>query len=235
MPDQLDEFLKFTDIRTVRARLTGKKIISADFIDVVKGWFRAQYITVDSTSDRIPNTVIYTTRNVDEEKRREEHLIRLSLTDEMTRLYNRRCYDEDLEEYKLKGLGDGFVLFSVDVNGLKKVNDQKGHAAGDERIKGAADCLALAVRNKGKVYRTGGDEFIAIVHTDEPETIFSEIRSHAGAWHGVYSDTMTMSVGYASKKDEPDAEIDELERIADARMYEDKERYYRENGIDRRR
>ncbi len=235
MPDQLDDFLKFTDIRTVRARLTGKKIISADFIDVVKGWFRAQYITVDSTSDRIPNTVIYTTRNVDEEKRREEHLIRLSLTDEMTRLYNRRCYDEDLEEYKLKGLGDGFVLFSVDVNGLKKVNDQKGHAAGDELIKGAADCLALAVRNKGKVYRTGGDEFIAIVHTDEPEAIFSEIRSHAGAWHGVYSDTMTMSVGYASKKDEPDAEIDELERIADARMYEDKERYYRENGIDRRR
>ena len=62
---------------------------------VVSGWFRAQYITVDSTLDGIPNVIIYVTRNVDEEKRREEHLIRISMTDEMTRLFNRRCYEED--------------------------------------------------------------------------------------------------------------------------------------------
>lgn len=55
------------------------------------------------------------------------------------------------------------------MNGLKTVNDTKGHAAGDELIKGAADCLALSVGNKGKVYRTGGDEFMAVVHSDDPE------------------------------------------------------------------
>ena len=104
MPDQLDDFLTFTNITTVRNRLTNRKIISNDFIDVVAGWFRAQYITVDAAPDGRPNVVIYTTRNVDEEKRREEHLIRLSMTDEMTRLYNRRCYDEDLTEYRNKKL-----------------------------------------------------------------------------------------------------------------------------------
>lgn len=235
MPDQLNAFLTFTNITTVRDRLENRKIISSDFIDVVTGWFRAQYITVKTGSDGKPDIVIYTTRNVDEEKRREEHLIRLSMTDEMTRLYNRRCYDEDLAEYRSKPLDDDFVLFSVDVNGLKTVNDTKGHSAGDELIKGAADCLALSIRHGGRVYRTGGDEFMAVAHTNEPEAIRKEIRKKAAEWHGMYTDEITMSVGYAAFRDYPDAALDELERIADADMYSEKEKHYREKGIDRRR
>ena len=235
MPDQLDDFLTFTNITTVRNRLTNRKIISNDFIDVVAGWFRAQYITVDAAPDGRPNVVIYTTRNVDEEKRREEHLIRLSMTDEMTRLYNRRCYDEDLTEYRNKKLDDDFVLFAIDVNGLKTVNDTMGHSAGDELIKGAADCLALSIRHGGKTYRTGGDEFMAIVHTETPERIREEIRKKAEEWHGMYSDEISMSVGYAAYIDHPDATIDELEHIADSDMYDEKEKYYKGRGIDRRR
>ncbi len=235
MPDQIDEFLTFTNIKTIRARLSHKKLISADFIDVVSGWFRAQYITVDSTLDGIPNVVIYTTRNVDEEKRREEHLIRISMTDEMTRLFNRRCYDEDLREYRNGELSEDFVLFSIDVNGLKTVNDTKGHAAGDELIKGAADCLALSVGKKGKVYRTGGDEFMAVVHTGDPEGLRNAIKEKAKEWHGVYTEEITMSVGYAAHKDQPGASIDDLEHIADADMYAQKEKHYKERGIERRR
>jgi diguanylate cyclase (GGDEF)-like protein len=236
MPDQMEAYLNFTNIKTVRARLSQKKIISADFIDVVKGWFRAQYITVDSTIDGIPNSIIFTTRNVDDEKRREEHLIRISMTDEMTRLYNRRCYDEDLDEYrKLESLEEDFVLFSVDVNGLKNVNDTKGHAAGDELIKGAANCLALIIGHKGKAYRTGGDEFMAIVHTDNPEELREEIQKKASEWHGVYIDKVTLSVGYATTKEHIEAKVDELERLADADMYLEKEKYYKSLGIDRRR
>ncbi|MCR5748098.1 MAG: GGDEF domain-containing protein [Lachnospiraceae bacterium] len=235
VPDQLESFLTFTNLKTVRSRLSQKKIISADFIDVVNGWFRAQYITVDATIDGIPNSVIYTTRNVDDEKRREEHLIRISMTDEMTRLFNRRCYEEDLTSYRQNGLDDTFVLFSVDVNGLKKINDSKGHAAGDELIKGAANCLAFAVGNIGKAYRTGGDEFMAIVHTDAPEKVRESILSKSGEWHGIYADKVTMSVGYAAHYLYKDATIDELEHLADQDMYAEKEKYYKENGIDRRR
>ena len=235
MPDQFDDFMTFTNIKTVRSRLAGKKLISADFIDIAKGWFRAQYITVDSTLDGIPNVIIFTTRNVDEEKRREEHLIRLSMTDEMTRLYNRRCYEEDLEIYRKKDLEDDFVLFSIDVNGLKVVNDTKGHSAGDELIKGAADCLAFTVGNRGKVYRTGGDEFMAILHTDDAESIRIQIIQKASEWHGMYTDKLTMSVGYASHKDNPDLRIDDIEHKADSDMYSEKDKYYRENNINRRR
>lgn len=235
MPDQLEDFKKFTNIKTVRARLSQKKIISADFIDAVDGWFRAQYITVDSTIDGIPNRVIYTTRNVDEEKRREEHLIRISLTDEMTRLFNRRCYEEDLEKFRQGPLADDFVMFSVDVNGLKKVNDTKGHAAGDELIKGAANCLTLAVGNNGKAYRTGGDEFMAVLFTENPEKIRDEIKNKADNWHGVYTDELTLSVGYAAVSDNKNSTVDELEHIADADMYLEKDKYYKDKGIERRK
>jgi diguanylate cyclase (GGDEF)-like protein len=234
-PDHLEAFLTFTNITTVRDRLTNKKIISGEFIDMVAGWFRAQYITVEAAPDGRPNTVIYTTRNVDEEKRREEHLIRLSMTDEMTRLYNRRRYEEDLASCRSEQLSEDFVLFSVDVNGLKTVNDTKGHAAGDELIKGAADCLALTMRQWGKVYRTGGDEFMAIVHADEPEQIREAIEERAAQWRGKFSDELSMSVGYAALRDHPDATVDDLERIADNAMYAKKARYYQQKGIDRRR
>jgi diguanylate cyclase (GGDEF)-like protein len=234
MPSQLDDFLIFTNITTVRERLRHKKIISGDFIDVVAGWFRAQYITVDAAPDGLPNVVIYTTRNVENEKRREEHLIRLSMTDEMTRLYNRRCYDDDLAEYRNKLPEPGFVMFSVDLNGLKAVNDAKGHMAGDELIKGAADCLVLSVGQSGKAYRTGGDEFMAIVYTKEPEKIRQEIGRRAANWRGMYTEGMTMSVGYAAASDHPGATVEDLEHRADADMYAEKERYYKQAGIDRR-
>ena len=235
MPDQIDSFWKFTTITTVRARLTHKKIITDEFIDIEKGWFRAQYIAVDATADGIPNIVIFTTRNIDEEKQREEHLIRISMTDELTRLFNRRCYDEDISIYREHGLTNSFVLFSIDVNGLKNANDTKGHAAGDELIKGAADCLAASVGSKGKAYRTGGDEFLAIVHTDTPEEILTNIRNKASEWHGIHVDQLSMSIGYAAYSDNEGASIDDLEHIADSKMYEDKNKYYRENGIDRRK
>lgn len=235
MPDQLGDFLRFTNITTLKDRLTNRKVISAEFSDVVLGWFRAQYITVDSAPDGTPNIIIYTTRNVDEEKRREEHLIRISMTDNMTRLYNRRCYEEELNEYRRNALPDDFVLFLMDVNGLKKANDTKGHVAGDELIKGAAECISLSVGENGKVYRTGGDEFIAVVHTIEPEDIRSRIIKKATEWHGIYVDELTVSVGYAAKKDYPDAKIDDLEHIADANMYFEKEKFYKEVGLDRRK
>lgn len=235
MPEQMDDFLSFTNITTVRERLTGKKIISGDFVDIDRGWFRAQYITVDAKTDSAPDVVIYTTRNVDEEKKREQTLIQISMTDEMTRLHNRRCYERDLDKLRRKPLEDDFVIFVIDVNGLKTVNDTLGHTAGDELIKGAAACLAITVHKTGRVYRTGGDEFMALVHTDDPECLRKKIHKNAYKWRGVYSRDMSMAVGYAAASDYRDASLDELEHFADADMYSEKEQYYQKAGKNRRR
>ena len=235
LPEQLESFMEFTNIKTVRSRLTNKKLISADFIDVDSGWFRAQYITVDSSMDGIPNLVIYTIHNVDEEKRREENLIKISMTDELTRLFNRRSYDEDLINLRKNDLEPDFVLFSIDINGLKKANDTNGHAAGDELIKAAANCLSKTVGNKGKVYRTGGDEFMIITNLDNPEELKAAIKEKSNKWKGGYNPNLFLAIGYASVKDNPGSSIDKLEHIADTAMYKDKSLFYKESGIDRRR
>ncbi len=233
--DQQEAFDNFTNINTLRERLARKKIISSDFLDMENGWFRAEYITADATLDGIPNVIIYVTRNINEEKKKEEQLIQISRTDELTRLNNRRCYEEDLEEHRSKGIAPDLVVFSADVNGLKKVNDTKGHIAGDELIKGAADCLSSSIGNLGKVYRTGGDEFIAIVSCDNPEDLRKEILEKTAGWHGNYSDKVTVSIGFAAHKDNPNATIDELEQMADSDMYAEKKRFYLESGLDRRK
>ena len=230
----VNDFQKFTNIKTVQKRLIGKKYISYEFESIFTGWFRAMYIPVETDENGVPQVIIYTLQNIDEDKKREEHLVRISMTDELTRLYNRRCFEEDIAKIREKDIEEALVLYSVDVNGLKTVNDNIGHAAGDELIKGAADCMSLVVAGNGRVYRTGGDEYFIIAHTTEPEKLKEDILSEAEKWHGKLIKQLSMSIGYATHKDNPEADIDELERIADKKMYEDKDRYYQESGMRRR-
>ena len=83
------------------------------------------------------------------------------------------------------------------------------------------------------MYRTGGDEFIAIVHVSDCGALLRKIQKNASEWKGNLVDAVSISLGCASHGALPEASIEELERISDARMYEDKERYYREIGYSR--
>lgn len=235
VPDMLDAFWAFTDITTVPDRLINRRSISGEFISTHAGWFRAQYIRVEGDLDKRPDVVIYTIQNIDSEKRREEHLIRISMTDELTRLFNRRCYEEDITAIEKKGPDKDLALISADVNGLKTVNDTKGHGAGDELIVGAATCLLSVIAPYGRVYRTGGDEFMAIVHTPDCESLVGEIRTSTAAWRGALVDELSISIGCAALSEYPDSDVRYLEKISDRRMYDDKSRYYRETGKDRRK
>jgi len=231
--DMVNDFWTFTDITTVRDRLINRRSIAGEFISTNNGWFRAQYIRVKGNLDQRPDVVIFTIQNIDSEKRREEHLIRISMTDELTRLFNRRSYEEDL--MAIEKIDADLALISADVNELKTVNDNKGHSAGDELIVGAATCLLSAVAHSGKVYRTGGDEFMAIVRTPDCGELVRRIQSRTAEWHGNIVDGVSLSVGYATSKDYPYADVRELEKISDQRMYEAKARYYEETGKDRRK
>ena len=232
--DMLDSFWKFTDITTVPDRLVNRRIIAGEFISNKTGWFRAQYIRVRGEIDKRPDMVIYTVQSIEADKRKEEQLIRISMTDELTRVFNRRCYEEDMAAIRREGMEDDFALISADLNGLKETNDTLGHNAGDELVKGAATCLLSAVGAQGKVYRVGGDEFMAMVYTNDCAAMLDEIQRKANAWHGFLADTISLSAGCASRAEYPDADIAELEKIADQRMYAEKARYYETTGKDRR-
>lgn len=178
--------------------------------------------------------MVYMLSRVLKEKYEKEKLIYTSNTDELTKCLNRHAYKEAINNLKLH---DEWGYISMDLNGLKRANDSLGHAAGDELLCAAADCMRECFKAHGNVYRIGGDEFVIIL-TQEVTSLPDRLEAfdkRVASWHGKLVDTMTISHGYALSSEKSWDSIHDLAKAADARMYENKARYYRESGMDRRR
>ena len=227
------EAIEFMDLDSLGDRMMKKKIISGEFVVSNLGWFRMSFISIDIDEDGRPVKVIYTTRSIDEDKRRELKLIRTSYTDELTKCYNRRAYMEDIGD-----MSDDldYVYVSMDVNGLKPVNDTLGHAAGDELLRGASECMRQCFGSYGKVYRMGGDEFAAIIYINARrlKRVQEEFADVVGKWSGDIVKSMSISCGYVASDEKNWESLDEIVKVADERMYENKAAYYSQNGVDRR-
>lgn len=229
--------LRFTNLTTLSERMHNKRTISEEFFGNRLGWYRAQFIAIEADASGNPTRVVFTTQDIDEEKRRNDTLIQKSQTDELTGFYNRRAYEEDIAKYKGKPIEESFVYISFDVNGLKTVNDTLGHAAGDELIISACQCMKDAFGDLGRLYRTGGDEFVCLAFADEMQLkkalcAFEEATSK---WSGILVKGLSVSYGVISRKETPGASVEEIAIIADQRMYSAKREYYQKSGIDRRR
>lgn len=112
--------------------------------------------------------------NIDEQKRLEFELERLSITDELTGLFNRRCLlrrlDELVDEYER--YGGGFALISLDIDNFKAINDAFGHPVGDQVLQRFATLLDARTRKSDLVARTGGEEFIVLMpNTDRASSL----------------------------------------------------------------
>jgi diguanylate cyclase (GGDEF)-like protein len=94
-----------------------------------------------------------------------ERLIYVARSDSLTGLANHRAFQDDLSSAieRRNTAGVPFALLAFDLDGLKRVNDVDGHQAGDAYIKAAAACIRDTIGDHGTVYRTGGDEFMAIL------------------------------------------------------------------------
>lgn len=234
--EQLEEALAFSDLTTLPERLKNKKIISKEIHGKHVGWILQSFVSMEQDEEGRATKVICTTRVIDDEKKQEEKLIRKAQTDELTGLFNRRAYEEDLDAHGSLSTIDDFVYISMDVNGLKVVNDTKGHMAGDELIIGACECMKKSLRAYGKLYRIGGDEFVAIlsVSDDKIKDVLDDFNKTIENWSGTLVDSLSISYGYISKKEKPEMTVRQLGSIAEQRMYEDKDAYYKKFGFDRR-
>lgn len=163
-------------------------------------------------------------------------LVTESRTDGLTELANRRAYEYDIKELHDQSNDDNFVILFLDVNGLKVINDNMGHKAGDELICGAVDCMKSVFKNHGQIYRIGGDEFSIILSADKItlENLLNKFEKIVDTWHGDLVKELSIAYGFAEKQEFPDASISELSAIADKRMYQMKEAHYMAKGIDRR-
>jgi diguanylate cyclase (GGDEF)-like protein len=94
-----------------------------------------------------------------------ERLTRAARADSLTGLGNHRAFQDDLAAAieRRNATGRHFSLLAFDLDSLKQVNDTRGHQAGDDYIRSVAGCIRDAIGDQGDAYRTGGDEFMAIL------------------------------------------------------------------------
>jgi diguanylate cyclase (GGDEF)-like protein len=92
-----------------------------------------------------------------------ERLAAIARTDPLTGLANRRAFEQELEERLTLVRGEPFAVIMLDVDGLKQVNDARGHAAGDAVLKRVASVLSAHLRQDDLVTRWGGDEFVLLL------------------------------------------------------------------------
>lgn len=169
-------------------------------------------------------------------KREIDEQTKLANTDELTSLLNRHAYEVAMSQHHIAPSDDNFAYIAMDINGLKVVNDTLGHMAGDELIKGATDCMRICLGSYGKLYRIGGDEFVAIIHATQRELEFlqKDLEEKVMDWRGEMVSRLSISVGIATKREFPNFPVLELAVIADERMYAAKNEYYTNKGVDRR-
>ena len=167
------------------------------------------------------------------EKYEKEKYIYTSNTDELTKCLNRRAYEVDKQKLNLDG---EWAYISLDLNGLKKANDTLGHSAGDELICAAANCMKFAFASYGKIYRIGGDEFVALLtqSVTDLESILQVFDSSIQDWHGKYSNSISVSYGVVKSSEQSFDSIHSVSKLADERMYKSKYEYYNMSGNDRR-
>lgn len=236
-PEYQKEMHEFTNLDTLDERLPNTDYyISIQFKSLHLGWAEGYFIASDRDENGKLCHAIWAIRTINDEKQKEEKLFYNSYIDELTGLYNRKMYSEDTEENIDEFMKDDFLYVSMDLNGLKHINDTKGHVAGDELIKGAAVCMKKVFEPYGRVYRTGGDEFIAILNiaSEKVNGLMNEFKHTTANYKGKYIDSISVSTGYVIWNDNKELSISQIERLADERMYLEKRNHYTVNANDRR-
>ena len=161
-------------------------------------------------------------RDINDRKQMELKLEYLSYHDQLTGLYNRRFFEQELKRLD-KEENLPLTIIMADVNGLKLVNDSLGHDVGDELLKKVSDVLINGYRSSDVIARLGGDEFVILMpNTDEhgTEQVLKHIKKMASN-EKIGAVDISISFGYETKKN-MNIDILEILKRAEDYMYKKK-------------
>ncbi|MBZ9822184.1 putative bifunctional diguanylate cyclase/phosphodiesterase [Mesorhizobium sp. CA4] len=162
---------------------------------------------------------------------RGKALLRLSRTDPLTGLENRRAIDEKLRDYwsDWQQLGNGFAAILIDVDFFKKFNDCYGHQEGDRCLIHVANALRDLIKQyDGSIGRYGGEEFIVLVRMDKKERVAELAEAicltveRLALTHELRRDgisIVTASVGAALTRVQAGAKLEKIIHEADRALY----------------
>ncbi len=192
-------------------------------VPLMKGGAMVGFLGVDNPRAHYDDATLlasiqfFVTNSLDR-KKQQAYLEKLSYRDMLTGLYNRNRYIERLEAYKqVQDQQIGAIY--IDLNGLKKVNDEQGHRAGDELIVRAAGTIAGIFAEDA--YRVGGDEFVVILLDVSREDFARKTEQLRRQMQKNGVDASIGGVWQASTEN-----LENLLRLADENMYREKKRYY---------
>ena len=160
-------------------------------------------------------------------KKAEAYLEYLGKHDVLTKLYNRSFYVDELNRLERNGPAPVTVII-LDINDLKAVNDQLGHAAGDELLRRAGEILAKLVEQPRRAARIGGDEFAILMpgrDQRDGEEMIDNIARLTALNNQFYSGSeLSFAMGAATGR--PGERLEAVVRQADAAMYAAKRAWY---------
>ncbi len=163
-------------------------------------------------------------RDITERMQLEEQLKYLSFQDQLTGLYNRRYFENELDRLD-GGREYPVTVISADLDGMKLINDSLGHRKGDQYLKACANLLEENMRSSDILARVSGDEFAIILprtNQKEANKLISRIRNAIDAYNEVQPD-LPISISMGLAVSEKDTQLlEETYSMADSNMYQDK-------------
>ncbi len=173
---QSKEMVKnFTDATTFEEKFKNTNTIALEFMDEKSRWIRLRFIVVDRDKEGLLHHILMVIESIDEDKKRQERLRKLSETDMMTGIRNRGSGESLIKQAMAEGKKGMFCL--LDADKFKSINDTYGHIVGDKVIIAIASCLQKTFRDSDIVFRLGGDEFAVFSDGVVTEEIGNRIMS----------------------------------------------------------
>jgi len=167
-------------------------------------------------------------RDITEQKELEQKLLRESVTDGLTSLFNRRMFQHEMtarfSEFVRLGTPFAVILFDFDL--FKEINDRYGHAAGDSVLEQSSDRIRQQLRSSDNAYRIGGEEFAIILPATNrkdamvlAERLRASIAGSPFDAGGPVWATITAGVAMAERSD---CSVEDIVKRADSAMYRGK-------------
>jgi len=217
------------------ALVNGKEFFECEILqkkvtgELIHGWLR---FSLPREYKENWKRVFISIMDITDRKLTEQKMRYLSFHDQLTGLYNRAYFEEELRRLE-HGRQYPISIIACDLDGLKQINDNLGHSTGDKAIQAAAKILGGdTFRNEDVVARTGGDEFVIIlpaVDLNENPSVLERIESRITAHNasknedGLYR-PISLSFGYAVAYQ--GSSLEQTVNQADRAMYDQKSSKY---------
>ncbi|WP_347861303.1 sensor domain-containing diguanylate cyclase [Salimicrobium sp. PL1-032A] len=180
--------------------------VSTEYFQITK-----QLLEINSEFSELYSE-LYKKNKIIEQQKQDYYM--LSVTDSLTKLFNRRYFydiiDEEVNTYR------PLSFLMIDINDFKEVNDRCGHYAGDQLLVTVADMLLANSSEEEKAFRFGGDEFLVILHRSQEEAL--KWAGYINSLFRTFTSIATLSYGAVEFTGEND-NISQLLNMADKHMY----------------